>query len=66
MFARSGRRLYQTALDGGRAMGLTSGEMLAAMSHWTRRDFYKSNDGPMPIIVCGRTVSRGDAGSKGG
>jgi len=32
----------KTALDGGRAMGLTSAEMLAVMSSLTRRDFYKS------------------------
>ena len=32
----------KTALDGGRAMGLTSGEMLAVVAALTRRDFYKS------------------------
>jgi motility quorum-sensing regulator/GCU-specific mRNA interferase toxin len=30
------------ALDGGRAMGLTSAEMLAVIAALTRRDFYKS------------------------
>lgn len=32
----------KTALDGGRAMGLTSGEMLSVIAALTRRDFYKS------------------------
>jgi motility quorum-sensing regulator/GCU-specific mRNA interferase toxin len=32
----------KTALDGGRAMGLTSAEMLAVVAALTRRDFYKS------------------------
>ena len=32
----------KTALDGGRAMGLTSAEMLAVIASLTRRDFYKS------------------------
>ena len=31
----------RTALDGGRAMGLTTGEMLAIIAALTRRDFYK-------------------------
>ena len=30
------------ALDGGRAMGLTTAEMLAVIATLTRRDFYKS------------------------
>jgi len=33
---------YKTALDGGRAMGLTSAEMRAVIAALTRRDFYKS------------------------
>jgi motility quorum-sensing regulator/GCU-specific mRNA interferase toxin len=32
----------ETALDGGRAMGLTSAEMLAVIAALTRRDFHKS------------------------
>ena len=32
----------KTALDGGRAMGLTSAEMLGVMASLTRRNFYKS------------------------
>jgi motility quorum-sensing regulator/GCU-specific mRNA interferase toxin len=32
----------KTALDGGRAMGLTTGEMQAVIASLTRRDFYKS------------------------
>jgi motility quorum-sensing regulator/GCU-specific mRNA interferase toxin len=32
----------KTALDGGRAMGLTSAEMLAVIAALTRRNFYKS------------------------
>jgi motility quorum-sensing regulator / GCU-specific mRNA interferase toxin len=32
----------KTALDGGRDMGLTSGEMLAVIAALTRREFYKS------------------------
>ena len=32
----------KTALDGGRAMGLTSVEMLAVIAGLTRRNFYKS------------------------
>ncbi|MBM3796392.1 MAG: type II toxin-antitoxin system MqsR family toxin [Acidobacteria bacterium] len=32
----------KTALDGGRAMGLTSSEMLCVVARLTRRDFYKS------------------------
>lgn len=32
----------KTALDGGRAMGLTSAEMLAVIASLTRRDFHKS------------------------
>ncbi|MGH9474534.1 MAG: type II toxin-antitoxin system MqsR family toxin [Terriglobales bacterium] len=32
----------KTALDGGRAMGLTTGEMRAAIVSLARRDFYKS------------------------
>lgn len=32
----------KTAFDGGRAMGLTSTEMLAVIAALTRRDFYKS------------------------
>jgi motility quorum-sensing regulator/GCU-specific mRNA interferase toxin len=32
----------KTALDGGRAMGLTSREMLAVIASLGRRDFYKS------------------------
>lgn len=32
----------RTALDGGRAMGLTSGEMLAVIAGLSRRNFFKS------------------------
>lgn len=32
----------KTALDGGRAMGLTSAEMLAVVVSLVRRDFFKS------------------------
>lgn len=32
----------KSALDGGRAMGLTSGEMLKVIASLTRREFYKS------------------------
>jgi motility quorum-sensing regulator/GCU-specific mRNA interferase toxin len=32
----------KTALDGGRAMGLTSAEMLAVIASLSRRHFYKS------------------------
>ena len=32
----------KTALDGGRAMGLTTAEMLAVVAGLSRRDFYKS------------------------
>ena len=32
----------RSALDGGRAMGLTSGEMLAVIASLSRRAFYKS------------------------
>ena len=41
--ARLGAAAFtKTALDGGRAMGLTSAEMLAVIAALTRRDFYKS------------------------
>ncbi len=41
--ARLGAAAFtKTALDGGRAMGLTSTEMLAVIAALTRRDFYKS------------------------
>jgi motility quorum-sensing regulator/GCU-specific mRNA interferase toxin len=41
--ARLGAAAFtKTALDGGRAMGLTTAEMLAVMAALTRRDFYKS------------------------
>lgn len=41
--ARLGAAAFtKTALDGGRTMGLTSGEMLAVMAKLSRRDFYKS------------------------
>ena len=41
--ARLGAAAFpKTPLDGGRAMGLTSGEMLAVVASLTRRDFYKS------------------------
>ena len=32
----------KTALDGGRAMGLTTAEMLAVIAKLTRREFFKS------------------------
>ena len=32
----------RTALDGGRAMGLTTAQMLAVLASLSRRDFYKS------------------------
>lgn len=41
--ARLGAAAFtKTALDGGRNMGLTSGEMLAVIAALTRRNFYKS------------------------
>lgn len=41
--ARLGAAAFtKTALDGGRAMGLTSAEMLAVIASLTRRNFYKS------------------------
>jgi len=41
--ARLGAAAFtKTALDGGRAMGLTTAEMLAVIAELTRRDFYKS------------------------
>jgi motility quorum-sensing regulator / GCU-specific mRNA interferase toxin len=41
--ARSGAAAFtKTALDGGRALGLTSGEMLGVIASLTWRDFYKS------------------------
>jgi motility quorum-sensing regulator/GCU-specific mRNA interferase toxin len=41
--ARLGAAAFtKTALDGGRAMGLTSTEMLAVIAALTRRNFYKS------------------------
>jgi motility quorum-sensing regulator/GCU-specific mRNA interferase toxin len=41
--ARVGAAAFtKTALDGGRAMGLTTAEMLAVIAALTRRDFYKS------------------------
>jgi len=41
--ARQGVACFtKTALDGGRAMGLTSTEMLAVVAALTRRNFYKS------------------------
>lgn len=41
--ARLGAAAFtKTALDGGRAMGLTTAEMLAVVAALTRRDFYKS------------------------
>jgi motility quorum-sensing regulator/GCU-specific mRNA interferase toxin len=41
--ARLGAAAFtKTALDGGRAMGLTSAEMLAVIAALTRRNFYKS------------------------
>jgi motility quorum-sensing regulator/GCU-specific mRNA interferase toxin len=41
--ARVGAAAFtKTALDGGRAMGLTTAEMLAVIAALTRRDFYQS------------------------
>ncbi len=41
--ARLGAAAFtKTALDGGRALGLTTAEMLAVISTLTRRNFYKS------------------------
>jgi motility quorum-sensing regulator/GCU-specific mRNA interferase toxin len=41
--ARLGAAAFtKTALDGGRAMGLTSAEMLGVIAALTRRNFYKS------------------------
>lgn len=41
--ARLGAAAFtKTALDGGRAMGLTSAEMLAVIGSLSRRHFYKS------------------------
>jgi len=41
--ARLGAAAFtRTALDGGRAMGLTTAEMLAVIASLTRREFYKS------------------------
>jgi motility quorum-sensing regulator/GCU-specific mRNA interferase toxin len=41
--ARLGAAAFtKSALDGGRAMGLTSGEMLAVIASLSRRAFYKS------------------------
>ncbi|MCL4774209.1 MAG: type II toxin-antitoxin system MqsR family toxin [Burkholderiaceae bacterium] len=41
--ARLGAAAFtKTAIDGGRAMGLTMAEMLAVIAGLTRRDFYKS------------------------
>lgn len=41
--ARLGAAAFtKTALDGGRAMGLTSAEMLTVMASLTRRNFYKA------------------------
>lgn len=41
--ARLGAAAFtKTAIDGGRAMGLTMTEMLAVVVGLTRRDFYKS------------------------
>lgn len=41
--ARLGAAAFtRSALDGGRAMGLTSGEMLAVIASLSRRAFYKS------------------------
>lgn len=37
-----GAAFTKTALDGGRAMGLTSAEMLAVVASLSRREFYKS------------------------
>lgn len=41
--ARLGAAAFtKTALDGGREMGLTTGEMLAVIALLSRRNFYKS------------------------
>ncbi len=41
--ARLGAAAFtKTALDGGRAMGLTTAEMLAVIASLSRRHFYKS------------------------
>ena len=41
--ARLGAAAFtKSALDGGRAMGLTTGEMLAVIASLSRRNFYKS------------------------
>ena len=41
--ARLGAAAFtKTALDGGREMGLTSGEMLGVIASLSRRNFYKS------------------------
>jgi motility quorum-sensing regulator/GCU-specific mRNA interferase toxin len=41
--ARIGAAAFtKTALDGGRALGLTTSEMLAVVAELSRRDFYKS------------------------
>jgi motility quorum-sensing regulator/GCU-specific mRNA interferase toxin len=41
--ARLGAAAFtKTAMDGGRAMGLTSAEMLTVIASLTRRNFYKS------------------------
>jgi len=41
--ARLGAAAFtKTALDGGRAMGLTTAEMLAVVASLSRQDFYKS------------------------
>jgi motility quorum-sensing regulator / GCU-specific mRNA interferase toxin len=41
--ARLGAAAFtKAALDGGRTMGLTTGEMLAVMAALTRRNFYKA------------------------
>lgn len=41
--ARLGAAAFtKTAIDGGRAMGLTMAEMLQAIADLTRKDFYKS------------------------
>jgi motility quorum-sensing regulator/GCU-specific mRNA interferase toxin len=39
---RGAAAFTKMALDGGREMGLTSGEMLAVISSLSRRDFFKS------------------------
>jgi motility quorum-sensing regulator / GCU-specific mRNA interferase toxin len=41
--ARLGAAAFtKTALDGGREMGLTAGEMLGVIASLSRRNFYKS------------------------